>query len=162
MILKDGRKFLGYREMVRKQPVSSIKIAMARSLRKQMTLAEKLLWESLRDRRLDGHKFRRQQIISGFITDFYCNEVMLSVEVDGPIHECSIKEDKERDNIFRKASITVLRFKNDEVLKDIESVLTSIRLTIFDLLNRLPAPPSHRQEKGDGGMRYGETCCQSR
>jgi very-short-patch-repair endonuclease len=155
MLLKDGRKFLGYREMVRKQRVSSVKISMARALRKEMTLAEKMLWERLRDRRLDGHKFRRQQIIEGFITDFYCNEVLLSAEVDGPIHETSIKEDQERDTVFYEAGITVLRFKNDEVFKDIESVLTSIRLTIFDLLNRIPAPPSHRQEKGDGGLRYG-------
>ena len=74
------------RNIVIGQRVMAEKVAQARRLRKQMTEAEKRLWERLRGNRVDGVHFRRQQIIDGFIVDFYCHAAGLVIEIDGQIH----------------------------------------------------------------------------
>ena len=111
----------------------------ARELRKSMTKAEVILWERLRNRKLNGVKFRRQHPISGFIADFYSHEARLILEVDGDIHNLS--EHKEHDDgrtyELEKLGITVLRFKNNEIFNNIEEVLC--RISLF--LNTLPIPP---------------------
>ncbi|WP_292738042.1 DUF559 domain-containing protein [Nostoc sp. JL31] len=64
-----------------------VKVQRAKELRQQMTPEEKILWQHLRANRLNGLHFRRQQIINGFIADFYCHSTALVIEVDGKIHE---------------------------------------------------------------------------
>ena len=101
----------------------------ARSLRKELTSAEELLWINLRNRRLGGHKFRRQHPIDRFIADFYCHEKRVVVEVDGGIHlNPEQKEyDENRTAEMEKWDIVVLRFTNEEVSHDVSSVLRKIR-----------------------------------
>ncbi len=106
------------------QQVSEEKRELARGMRGSMTDSEAALWKRLRDGALGIH-FRRQQIIAGFIADFYCHQAALVVEVDGAIHD--IEYDAERDRIFESLGITVLRFTNAQVLEQIGVVLYQIR-----------------------------------
>ncbi len=90
--------------------------------------AEKLLWEKIRGKQLNGIKFRRQHSIGCFIVDFYCSEYRLIIEVDGTIHNrTDIKEyDEERTEYIENFGMKVIRFTNEEVLKNIEEVLDKI------------------------------------
>jgi very-short-patch-repair endonuclease len=94
-----------------------------------MTPAEKILWEELRANKLGVH-FRRQQVIQGFIVDFYCHRVGLVVEVDGDIHELQKKEDERREKVLSALGLRIVRFKNDEVVRDLSAVVGKIRKTI--------------------------------
>jgi len=100
----------------------------ARELRISSTEAEKLLWENLRNRRLNGLKFRRQHPISQFVADFYCNDRQLVVELDGDIHnEKEVNEyDKGRTFELEKLGLMVIRFRNEEVLSNVSEVLRKI------------------------------------
>jgi very-short-patch-repair endonuclease len=97
---------------------------MAKTMRREMTPAERLLWQRLRNNQINGFHFRRQQIISGFIAGFYCHTAALVAEVDGPWHEPGY--DQERDAILARYGISVLRFTNEDVLHKTEEVLTAI------------------------------------
>jgi very-short-patch-repair endonuclease len=108
------------------QSVSSDKVARSRELRRDMTPAERLMWERLRAHRLHGLRFRRQQIIDGYIADFYCHATAVVVEIDGPVHERREDFDRGRDLAFRQRGLTVLRVTNDEVRNDLEGVLRRI------------------------------------
>src|SRR5215212_6733999 len=99
------------RNIVIGQNVTSQKVQRARELRKNMTEAEKVLWQSLRANRLNGWHFRRQQIIGGFIADFYCHAAALVVETDGEIHQSQQEYDEERSELIRRQyGIEVIRF----------------------------------------------------
>ncbi|MEK7311306.1 MAG: endonuclease domain-containing protein [Chloroflexota bacterium] len=108
------------------QKVNSAKVKRARDLRREMTPAEKILWQALRANRLEGFHFRRQQIIYGFIADFYCHAAGLVVEVDGEIHQKQIEADAERDRILSARGLRVLRIRNDEVRRNLTGVLKRI------------------------------------
>jgi len=99
-----------------------------RDLRKNQTKAEEILWFELRNNKL-GAKFKRQHSIGGYIIDFYCQKYKLIVELDGEVH--NTKEAKEydavRDKFFNELGYKVVRFKNEEVEKDVEKVLDKIR-----------------------------------
>ena len=99
-------------------------VATARSLRKASTDAESVLWRHLRRKQVAGLKFRRQQPVDKFVVDFVCFENRIIVEVDGGQH--SIENDFERDSYFIKNRSKVLRFWNNDVLKNIEGVLEEI------------------------------------
>ena len=100
----------------------------ARELRHRTTEAEQKLWSLLRNRQLKGKKFRRQHAIANYVADFYCNESKLVIELDGNFHtEAETKEyDKSRTNLLNELGITVLRFWNEEVIKDPGKVLEKI------------------------------------
>ena len=100
----------------------------ARELRNRTTEAEQKLWSLLRNRQLKGKKFRRQHAIANYVADFYCNESKLVIELDGSFHtEAETKEyDKSRTNLLNELGITVLRFWNEEVIKDPGKVLEKI------------------------------------
>ena len=83
-----------------------------------------------RDRRLAGHKFKRQYLVANYIVDFVCLEKMLIVEVDGGEHEKTIAYDKERDAHLDGLGYRVMRFWNDDVAADIESVLRIISMAL--------------------------------
>ncbi len=101
---------------------------MARQLRKRMTKAEIILWEELRQNKLGGLKFRRQHPISRFIADFYCHKLQLVIELDGGIHNnIEVRENDEiRQKEIESFGITIIRFSNDEVLHNINDVLSKI------------------------------------
>ena len=91
-----------------------------------MTPAEKILWQELRANKLGVH-FRRQQVIAGFIVDFYCHKAGLVVEVDGDIHDLQQQEDARREKVLRMMGLRIARFRNDEVLKDLSATVGKIR-----------------------------------
>ena len=98
----------------------------ARSLRRRQTDAEKFLWQHLRNRQLNGCKFRRQQPISPYIVDFACLEKKLIIELDGSQHMKAMEYDKPRDNFLKGKGFTVLRFWNNEIFAETEAVLELI------------------------------------
>ncbi len=100
---------------------------LARQQRVEPTPAEDTLWEWLRGKQLEGLKFRRQQPIERFIVDFYSSELRLVIEVDGEIHQYTQAEDAIRQAYLESIGLRVLRFTNDEVLRDVKSVLTQHR-----------------------------------
>jgi very-short-patch-repair endonuclease len=94
-----------------------------------MTPAEEWLWEALRGGRLDGLKFRRQQVIGGYIADFYCDAAGLVIEVDGPVHDTQAGLDQAREEAINLHGLRVLRFPNDRVLNQLPDVLAAIAST---------------------------------
>ncbi|MEH2087539.1 endonuclease domain-containing protein [Nostoc sp.] len=106
--------------------IPKVLLERARKLRKQQTPAEEILWECLRNRRLLNTKFRRQHNIGRYITDFYCHEKLLIIELDGSIHANQQAEDFIRENWLKSNQFTVIRFSNEQIFNDIELVLHSI------------------------------------
>jgi len=98
----------------------------ARELRHEMTPAEKLLWSRLRNKQLKGLKFRRQHPLGPFVADFYCAARRLVVEIDGDIHDLQPERDATRTEQFEQYGYRVIRFRNKQVLNDIEDVLAAI------------------------------------
>ena len=111
---------------------NKIVIDYSKSLRKKQTDAEKLLWSNLRNRKLNGYKFRRQHAIKSYIVDFYCAEKMLSIEVDGEIHlkKEQIEYDKNRTEELNLLEIKEIRFTNEEIDKNISLVLKKILIEL--------------------------------
>jgi len=124
LILEKGRKGSLPPNAVEGQDGGNIH--RARELRKRLTDAEKKLWSHIRLRQITGHKFRRQQLIGKYIVDFACFEKKLVVEVDGGQHSLQSSSDKERTAWLESQGYKVLRFWNNEVLKEIEVVLDVI------------------------------------
>ena len=114
------------RNVVIGQKVNPAKVRRAKELRRQMTEEEKILWQQLRANRLHGFHFRRQQVIDGFIVDFYCHAAGLIVEVDGKVHQQQAEYDAERDRHLSTRGFHVLRVRNREVREDLPRVLTQI------------------------------------
>jgi very-short-patch-repair endonuclease len=104
----------------------------AKSLRHEMTEAEKVLWEALRNKKLNNAKFRRQHPIKQFIADFYCHEAKLVIEVDGGIHNLNTvsERDEGRTQELNRMGIKVIRFSNEEITTALDRVLEEIRLEI--------------------------------
>ena len=101
----------------------------ARRLRARQTESESALWEALRDRRLDGYKFRRQHPIRNFVVDFYCAQPRLIVEVDGGLHRNAESRDRDlsRQETIEKLGYRFLRIPAILVTSDIETALDLIR-----------------------------------
>jgi len=104
------------------QSVAPGMLENAKKLRRQMTPEEQLLWRALRGNRLNGIHFRRQQIIGGYIVDFFCEAADLVIEVDGEFHSDTKAQDKIRDAELGKRGICVLRFENHELRHGLENV----------------------------------------
>jgi len=97
-------------------------------LRRSMTIAEKKLWYRINRKQLDGFKFRRQHpFAKRFILDFYCPETGLSIEVDGGVHKLQRQRDEARQEMVEASGIKMIRFKNEEVLNNIDDVIERIR-----------------------------------
>jgi len=88
------------------------KIGIAREFRKNQTATEQIIWEELRNKKFFNLKFKRQYLIEGYIVDFYCSELKLVIEIDGPIHLKQIKEDRLRQKDIEEIGIKFIRFKN--------------------------------------------------
>lgn len=130
--------------IIRGQKIDPKKLERAKELRRNMTPAETKLWAALRRNQLDGFHFRRQQIIDGFIVDFYCHAVGLVVEVDGPVHDEAEQADydAERDRILAARGLCLLRVRNEEVMQNLGSVLERIRDACRVGEDLTPQPPS--------------------
>jgi very-short-patch-repair endonuclease len=98
------------------------RVRLERKLRSQPTDAEMKLWLSLRDRRLCGFKFVRQEAVESYVVDFVCREKRIIVEVDGGQHADNAS-DRERDRVLTATGYRVLRFWNNDVLKNRDGVL---------------------------------------
>ncbi len=110
---------------------------LARSMRQQPTAAEARLWSLLRNRQIDGWKFRRQVPFGGYALDFYCADARLAIEVDGRQHAEDSKEHDERRTAFLGSEgVSVLRFWNVDVLENTDGVIEMIYLS----LGQRPAP----------------------
>ena len=118
MAMEDGKIVLAHR-----QPE---KQALARQMRRIMTPAEAVLWKGLRNNQLGGLHFRRQQVIEGFIVDFYCREGRLIIECDGAIHDSQLDYDQDRDLILSRNNLQVLRFSNSRIVSNLQSILAEI------------------------------------
>jgi very-short-patch-repair endonuclease len=118
----------------RKRPMPHALLARCRELRKNATDAEKLLWQLLRDRRLLGFKFHRQYPMASYILDFYCHEAKLAIEVDGGGHadDQQAAYDAQRTKDLQAEGIRVIRFWNNEVLNQTETVLTAIAAALSE------------------------------
>jgi very-short-patch-repair endonuclease len=114
------------------QTINPNKMQLAKELRRQMTPEEKILWQNLRGNRLNGLHFRRQQIIDGFIADFYCHAARLVIEVDGKIHEQQTEYDAERDKVLLARGLCLLRIKNEEVKQELDHILMLISQACFE------------------------------
>ena len=100
----------------------------AKQMRKDSTKAEEILWLRLKNRQLAGLKFRRQHPIDKFIADFYCHEKNLIIELDGNVHASYEQKDldKGRTETLNEFGIRVFRFKNEEIIGNIEAVILQI------------------------------------
>lgn len=114
--------------IIRGQKISRTKLQRAKELRKEMTEEEEILWNFLRRNKLRGLHFRRQQIIVGYIVDFYCHAANVIVEVDGEVHDFQMAEDKHRDQVLKEKGLIVVRFKNEEIRNNIREVLAKIAM----------------------------------
>lgn len=95
----------------------------------KMTEAEQKLWEHIRGKKLNRLKFRRQHPLHNYIADFYCHEKKLVIEIDGAVHTTTdnAEYDKGRTYELQELEVTVIRFWNDEVMNDAESVIAKIK-----------------------------------
>jgi very-short-patch-repair endonuclease len=123
------------RFIVRGQRVSAAKVNRARELRQTMTAAEAMLWERLRANRLAGFHIRRQQVIDGFIVDFYCHAAQLVIELDGPVHKDQREYDAARDEVLARRGLQVVRFSNEAIECNLDDVIEKIKTLLP------PTPP---------------------
>lgn len=103
------------------------KILYARSLRRKMTEAESILWNALRGRKLEC-KFRRQVPFGLYVADFCCMEHRFIIEVDGSIHSETGEYDVMREKMLSNGGFRIVRFRNEEIMKDVSRVLAQIRI----------------------------------
>lgn len=126
---RPGREQAGVRGKITKQ--------LSKNLRRNQPDAERKMWRHLKNRALTGFKFRRQCPIGPYIVDFVCFEKMLVVEIDGGQHAIQIQKDARRTEQLESRGFRVIRFWNNEVLANTESVLNTI---LTALLSSPPSP----------------------
>jgi very-short-patch-repair endonuclease len=99
-------------------------LEIRRSLRAQSTRAEEVLWQHIRNKKLNGLKFKRQHSIGNYIVDFYCASKRLIIELDGEVHLTKDQQEKDklRDQNLTEMEFRILRIKNNQVLFEIEKV----------------------------------------
>lgn len=103
---------------------------IARMLRNNMTLAEILLWNQLKQKQLLGYDFHRQKPIDEYVVDFFCPRLLLAIEIDGDSHEGKLEKDNQRQYDIEKFGVHFLRFPDEEVRRNMDGVLEVIRLWV--------------------------------
>jgi len=108
----------------------------ARELRNNSTKTEILLWQKLKNKKMYGYDFHRQKPIDNYILDFFCHELMLGIEIDGYSHDFLeiFERDTRKTKRMNELGISVLRFSDDQVLKQMENVLRAIEYFISETL----------------------------
>lgn len=124
-----------YNDNLHKEAIGKL-YQYGRELRQELTGAEKLLWAELRNKKLNGLKFRRQHPIDKFVADFYCHEKKLVIELDGGVHDENINKeyDEARTAMLAGLNVIVLRFRNEDVTNNLKGVLRKISDAV-DMLN---------------------------
>jgi len=118
--------------------------ALARELRNNSTLSEVLLWQYLRKKQILGYDFDRQKPIDNYIVDFFCNELMLAIEIDGISHENKNEEDDIRQTRLESIGVRFLRFYDSDVKGNMQGVVTAIEEWI-----RVNEPTPHPSQEGN-------------
>jgi very-short-patch-repair endonuclease len=126
--------------------VRSTRTPTARRLRRQPTDAETLLWRHVRNRQLNGWKFRRQFPIDRYVVDFCCAEARLIIELDGGQHATRSQADIARTQVLSAMGYLVIRFWNNDALTNLDGVLETVAST----LQTLPVVPPHPNPLPDG------------
>jgi len=105
---------------------------LARQLRNNSTKSEIRLWQYLKGKQMMGYDFHRQKPLLNFIADFFCHELKLVIELDGYTHQFEevIAKDEMKQSELEEIGLTVLRFTDEEVMKDINNVLRTIEIYI--------------------------------
>jgi very-short-patch-repair endonuclease len=114
--------------------------ARARTLRHNMTEAERRVWQILRSRQMDGYGFRRQVPIGRYIADFVCHEARLIAEIDGSQHDRSSRREAERTEFLLNEGYRTLRFWNNEVLENLDGVHATIATELGRVTPTQPSP----------------------
>lgn len=142
----DPRK---YREALR--PTDHAK-ANARTLRRSLTPPERLLWSKVKNSQLGGLRFRKQHPIGPYIADFYCHELRLVVEIDGPTHrDDQLAYDERRNRWMNDRGLRVIRIAGTEVFRNLDGVLSSIaRLAEAPYHTPSPASAGEGSERSEG------------
>ena len=102
------------------------KLRRARLFRQAPTSAEAVLWQGLRRRLVAGFRFRRQQVIAGYVVDFYCLALRLAIELDGEVHDTQQEHDAQRTIHLARLGVRVLRIPNARMLSDAAGVLSHV------------------------------------
>ena len=124
---------------MKKYPVDGAR-ERARALRRQMTEAERRIWQILRSRRMSGNKFRRQVPIGLYIADFVCHEARLIVEIDGGQHDRSPQGEATRSRFLESEGYRILRFWNSEILANLDGVHAMICHALGCVTPTQPSP----------------------
>ena len=133
---------------------------VARNLRNNSTLAEIILWNGLKQKKMMGYDFHRQKPIDNFVVDFFCPELLLAIEIDGDSHDGKIKNDEERQTLIERFGVEFLRFDDHDVKNHFECVVMTIEDWIKkrEKKNTHPSIPSHfgasRRCRGDCWVKY--------
>jgi very-short-patch-repair endonuclease len=122
---------------------------LSRKLRNNSTLAEVLLWNELKGKKMKGYQFMRQKPIGNYIVDFYCSKLKLIIEIDGCSHNEKYEEDKTRQEYLENLGLTIMRFDDMIVKKEMDNVLLAIenwienfeKVQCFDNGNTTPSIP---------------------
>ncbi len=111
---------------------------LALKLRNNSTKSEIKLWQYLKNKQLMGYDFHRQKPIDNFMADFYCNKLRLAIELDGYTHgfEEAANKDKLKEKKLKELGISILRFYNEDVMRNIDSILRAIQCYIEDFEER--------------------------
>ncbi len=125
-------------------------LELARAFRKEPTPSEDILWQSLRGKKLDGIKFRRQQPVGYFVVDFYNSVYRLVIEVDGLIHDNQIEADRARQDVLELLGLNVLRIKSETIENNLPRALNEIRAKIEELKIKASESPSPALGEGVG------------
>jgi len=105
-----------------------------RDLRKNQTPAEKLLWKNISKDKIFGLRFLRQYSAGPYILDFYCPKIRLGIELDGEVHKENKLYDRDREKYLESLDIQVIRFWNDDVLKNTKETLLMLHIKIKSLI----------------------------
>jgi very-short-patch-repair endonuclease len=117
---------------------------VARRLRKQCTPAEVALWKHLRRKRVRGFDFHRQKPLDAYVVDFFCNELMLAIEIDGCSHEARQNSDRDRQARLESLGVRFLRFSETEVRQNLAGVVNAIE----EWIDRHTPPLGHPSQEG--------------
>jgi very-short-patch-repair endonuclease len=133
LVIMPKRKIIPYNPKLKE---------LARELRNNSTKAEIILWLKLKGKQMYGYDFHRQKPIDNYILDFFCYELMLGIEVDGYSHEFLEVYNKDiiKEKKMNEFGISVLRFSDKEVLKDMENVIRAIEFYIVEYEKHTPNP----------------------
>ncbi len=122
------------------------KLGRGRELRQTATTPERLLWGRLRGKQVHGVRFRRQHPLDPFFVDFYCYAASLVVEIDGESHVGRAAADAERERYLRERGLRVIRFTNDQVIHNLDTVVEAIAGAVAGSQRPSPNP-----SQGEGG-----------